>query len=75
MAQVAYNTQELARATHLVLVRQPPENGAIVDQFITGRSDAEKKALYDFFRRANADDMDAKMSNIFNVVRYANEAK
>jgi hypothetical protein len=55
--------------------RQPPENGAIVDQFITGRSDAEKKALYDFFRRANADDMDAKMSNIFNVVRYANEAK
>jgi hypothetical protein len=48
--------------------RFPPENGKIVDQYITGVSDSEKKALYDFFRKADAEAAVNKVSNIFEKV-------
>lgn len=44
--------------------RQPPENGVIVDQFITGLSDRDRKALYDFFRTADAEAAQNKVSNM-----------
>ena len=56
--------------------RQLPENGGIVDQYITGLSDPEKKALYDFFRSADAEAGDARMDNIWYAVsRGAGEGK
>jgi len=46
----------------------PPKYGKWVDQYITGVSDAEKKALYDFFRTAESQAVEDKFSNIFVTV-------
>jgi len=48
--------------------RCPPENGGIVDQYITGVSDAQKKALYDFFRTADAEAAANRVSKIWETV-------
>jgi len=44
--------------------RHPPENGRIVDEHVKGVSDPEKKALYDFFRSADAEAAQNKVNSM-----------
>jgi hypothetical protein len=48
--------------------RSPPMDGMIVDRYLTGISDSEKKALYDFFCNANVEAAQKRVSNIWHAV-------
>jgi len=43
-------------------------DGMIVDRYLTGISDSEKKGLYDFFCNANAEAAQNRISNISHMV-------
>ena len=54
----------------------PPPDSEILDRYVERLPSGEKKALYDFFRSADSDAADARMSNIWYAVsRSADEGK
>jgi hypothetical protein len=46
----------------------PPPDSEILDRYVERLPGAEKKALYDFFRSADSDAAEARMSNIWCAV-------
>jgi hypothetical protein len=48
--------------------RHPPDNGRIVDYYLTGISDPEKKVLYDFFRNADSEAAQNKVNDLLETV-------